>query len=98
MPEPTNKHMDFDYDDCGVMGEQGSFIASVFDEREMNNAVIFDTSKENCSVSSPNKRCEHNSLVGIPIVLIAGDDFQLPPIILSAFYAFPGNALSTRRD
>jgi hypothetical protein len=71
-----------------------STVALIFDEKSMIDASTFGNAKDNC------RQCAHGGIFdkqawgGIPIIILVGDDFQLPPVLNGAFYALPGNRVS----
>ena len=81
--------------DSGLSANTTQFLLSHFaktlmiiiDERSMVDATILAMAKgsmQQCAHQGTNKK---HPWGGIPIIILVGDDFQLPPIMPGAFYA-----------
>ena len=61
-------------------------IALIVDERSMISAIPLGTMEAYCRQAAFKGAKSHLSWGGLPIVVLVGDDYQLPPINESAFY------------
>ncbi len=63
-------------------------IAIIFDERSMISQQVFGTAERNVKETAHNGGHDTEDWGGIPIVILFGDDYQLPPIGLGAIDSF----------
>ena len=68
------------------MSKLDNIIALIVDERSMVSALILGTMETYCRQASFKGTKSHLSWGGLPIVILVGDDYQLPPIEPGAFY------------
>jgi len=69
-------------------------IALFFDERSMISQKLFGATEKNISQTAHGCGHSHEEWGGIPIVVIFGDDYQLPSIEAGAFDCFNANRIS----
>jgi uncharacterized protein (DUF1697 family) len=69
-------------------------IALFFDERSMISQKLFGATENNISQTAHGCGHSHEEWGGIPIVVIFGDDYQLPSIEAGAFDCFNANRIS----
>jgi hypothetical protein len=62
-------------------------LVIIIDERSMIDASILGLIKHYAQQSAHSGRNKKEAWGGIPIVILVGDDYQLPPIMPGAFYA-----------
>jgi hypothetical protein len=60
----------------------------IFDERSMIGQQVFGTAERNVKEMAHNGGHDTEDWGGIPVVLLFGDDYQLPPIGLGAIDSF----------
>jgi hypothetical protein len=75
-----------------------SMLAIVIDERSMMDAATFGMIKHYMQQCAHGGRKKAHPWGGIPIVILVGDDFQLPPIHPGAFYVFDQNEAETSNE
>ncbi len=63
-------------------------VALIVDERSMVSAQLLGTMEDYCRQAAFQGANPELSWGGLPIVILVGDDFQLPPIDEGAFYCF----------
>ena len=61
-------------------------IALIIDERSMISALLLGTMENYCRQAALKGTKRNSSWGGLPIVILVGDDHQLPPIDEGAFY------------
>jgi energy-coupling factor transporter ATP-binding protein EcfA2 len=62
-------------------------IVLIFDERSMISALLLGTMEDYCRQAAFRGTNRNQSWGGLPIVILVGDDHQLPPIDQGAFYS-----------
>ena len=68
-------------------------IMLLIDERSMLSSEILGACDRNLKQTLYDGVCDNHDFGGIPIVLLLGDDYQLPPVVIGskgkgAFYVF----------
>ena len=58
----------------------------IMDERSMCDYIQLGIIERNCRQTALSGGNKHLSFSGIPFIILLGDDFQLPPVDLGAFY------------
>ena len=61
-------------------------VALIVDERSMVSALLLGTMEAYCRQAAFKGTNNHLSWGGLPMVILVGDDYQLPPIDEGAFY------------
>ena len=69
-----------------LMSKLENTIALIVDERSMVSALLLGTMEAYCRQAAFKGTKSHLSWGGLPIIILVGDDYQLPPIIEGAFY------------
>ena len=69
-----------------LMSKLENTIALIVDERSMVSALLLGTIEAYCRQSAFKGTKSHLSWGGLPIIILVGDDYQLPPIDEGAFY------------
>ena len=69
-----------------LMSKLENTVALIVDERSMISALLLGTMEEYCRQATFKGTKRHLSWGGLPMVILVGDDFQLPPIDEGAFY------------
>ena len=62
-------------------------VAVIFDEKSMIDGASFGMAEHNCQQYAHGGRADHKPWGGIPIIILVGDDYQLPSVSYGAFYA-----------
>ena len=68
------------------MSKLENTVALIVDERSMISALLLGTMEAYCTQAAFKGAKSHLSWGGLPIVILVGDDYQLPPIDEGAFY------------
>ena len=75
------------------------YIVAIFiDERSMLPADIIGAAEKNVSMTCHGGGKQHLDWGGVPIVILWGDDYQLPPIDKGAFYCLDTTSQPSRRN
>ena len=69
-----------------LMSKLENTIALIVDERSMVPALLLGTMESYCRQAAFKGTRSHLSWGGLPMVILVGDDYQLPPIDEGAFY------------
>jgi len=69
-----------------LMSKLENTIALIVDERSMVSALLLGTMEAYCKQAAFKGKNNHLKWGGLPIVILVGDDYQLPPIDEGAFY------------
>jgi hypothetical protein len=80
-----------------LLGRFGKTLVIIIDERSMLEATMLGIIKyymQKCAHSGSNP---NHPWGGIPIIILVGDDYQLPPIMPGAFYALHPDQLERTR-
>ena len=72
----------------------------IIDERSMVSNELLGKCERNMAETVFGGNCNENNFGGIPVVLLVGDDYQLPPVVTKgkgkgAFYMFEKKPIST---
>ena len=68
------------------MSKLENTIALIIDERSMISALLLGTMEDYCRQAAFKGTKRNQSWGGLPIVILVGDDYQLPSIDQGAFY------------
>ena len=68
------------------MSKLENTVALIVDERSMVSALLLGTMEAYCKQAAFKGANSHLSWGGLPIVILVGDDYQLPPIDEGAFF------------
>ena len=75
-----------------IQSKEASTVAVLFDERSMVSLNTYGEAAKNIAITAHSGRHGEETLGGIPIMIILGDDCQLPPQIeKGAFDIISGN-------
>lgn len=66
-----------------------NIVGIIIDERSMIDATVLGAVEQYCRQFANNQRMKSKSWGGIPIVMLVGDDYQLPSVEPGALYAMP---------
>ena len=71
----------------------------LIDERSMLSSELLGACERNVKQTMYDGVCDNHDFGGIPIVLLLGDDYQLPPVVIGskgkgAFYVFQKDSTS----
>ena len=74
-------------------------VVFIVDERSMISSEILGACERNMKQTIYGGVCEDNDFGGIPVVLLVGDDFQIPPVVIrgkgkGAFHIFAEKQIS----
>ena len=70
-----------------LMSKLEDIIVLIIDERSMVSSLLLGTMEDYCRQAAFKGRNKNQSWGGIPIVIVVGDDYQLPSIDHGAFYS-----------
>ena len=79
-----------------LMSKLENTIALIVDERSMVSALLLGTMEAYCRQAAFRGKNAHLSWGGLPIVILVGDDYQLPPIDVGAFYCLGKRTIRQR--
>ena len=69
-----------------LIGKLEDTVVLIVDERSMVSSLLLGTMEAYCRQAAFKGTKSHLSWGGLPIVILVGDDYQLPPIDEGAFY------------
>ena len=75
-----------------LMSKLENTVAPIVDERSIISALLLGTMEAYCKQAAFKGTKSHLSWGGLPIVVLVGDDYQLPPIDEGAFYCLEKRA------
>ena len=70
-----------------LMSKLENTIVLIIDERSMISALLLGTMEDYCRQAAFKGTNRHKSWGGLPIVILVGDDYQLPSIDQGSFYS-----------
>ena len=73
-------------------------VALIVDERSMVSSLMLGTMEAYCRQAAFNGTNRHLKWGGLPIVILVGDDYQLPPIDEGAFYCLGNTSRKYRTN
>jgi hypothetical protein len=70
-----------------LMSKLENTIVLIIDERSMISALLLGTMEDYCRQAAFKGTKRHKTWGGLPIVILVGDDYQLPSIDQGSFYS-----------